>query len=174
MWKTTAEPGRPGYRFAMAGAEDQGAVLALYRSLLGTPGCAWSEEYPDGELVARDIARGSLYCMWGEDGTLWGAASAGEDDDDVSPLPFWEPGTQRSCELSRVGIRRDLQGRGLAGALVRHILEDAPRKGFDTIRLLVSRENPAAMAVYQKLGVVTKGTAMMYGVNWLCQERPLP
>lgn len=160
----TITPARPG---------DEKEVFLLYRSLLGTPGCTWNQDYPSLELVAGDIARGSLYCLRGPEGELWGAASAGEDDPDIRPLTCWNQAARHSCELARVGIRRDLQGKGLARELVLHILKDAPLRGFDTIRLLVSRENPAALALYRRLGFVTRGKVRMYGVDWLCQEKDL-
>lgn len=37
-----------------ASATDQAEILALYRSLIGQPGCTWCEEYPDEEIVAED------------------------------------------------------------------------------------------------------------------------
>ena len=76
---------------APAREADAGEVLALYRSLIGTPGATWNEYYPGPEDVAADIARGSLWCLRGEDGTLWGAASAGEDDADIRALDCWTP-----------------------------------------------------------------------------------
>ena len=43
-------------------AADQAEILALYRLLIGRPGCTWCEEYPDEEIVAEDLHSGSLYC----------------------------------------------------------------------------------------------------------------
>jgi len=147
-------------------------VLALYRSLTGTPGTTWNEDYPGPEYVEGDIARGSLWCLWGPDGTLWGAASLGDDDEDVRDLPCWTP-AQKSCELCRIGIRGDLHGRGLGEALVLRLLEEVRREGRDYVRLLVSRDNPAAVRLYQKLGFATCGETRLYDVDWLCQERKI-
>ena len=65
----------PADRFTIAPAcaGDAEAVLALYRAAARTPGSSWDDSYPDRDLVTGDIARGSLYCLWGKDGTLWGA-----------------------------------------------------------------------------------------------------
>lgn len=165
--------GNPRWRAAPARPGDGAAVLALYRSLIGTPGTTWNEYYPGPEEVAGDIARGSLWCLWGEDGELYGAASLGDDDADIRDLPCWTP-VEKSCELSRVGIRRDLHGQGIGEALARLLLEEARRQGRGAVRLLVSRDNPAAVRLYQKLGFATCGETQMYGVNWLCQERVGP
>lgn len=157
-------------RIALAGPEDIEAVLALYRAAARTPGTAWNEYYPSREFAAGDIARGSLYCLWGEDGSLWGAASCGEPDEDILDLPCWDGSVQHPWELTRVGVLPERQGRGLAGQLLRHILADAARQGVDAVRLLVSRDNPAAVALYRKLGFAAVGTWRMYEVDWICQE----
>lgn len=167
-----AGPGPCGGVPAPACPGDAGSVLALYRSLIGTPGTTWNEHYPTRQDVAADIARGSLWCLRGEDGSLWGAASCGDDDADIRDLPCWTP-AERSCELCRIGIRRELQGRGLGERLVRFLLREAARQGRDWMRLLVSRDNPAALRLYQKLGFAEAGSCEMYGVRWLCQEKKL-
>ncbi len=160
------------WSLAPARPEDEAAVLALYRSLLGTPGTTWNEYYPGPEEVTADTARGSLWCAWGEDGSLLAAASLGDDDPDIRDLSCWTPAA-KSCELSRVGVRRDLHGQGMGEAFTRRLLEEAKAQGRETARLLVSRDNPAAARLYQKLGFQTCGETRMYQVDWLCQELPL-
>lgn len=160
------------WSLAPARPEDGAAVLALYRSLLGTPGTTWNEYYPGPEEVTADTARGSLWCAWGEDGSLLAAASLGDDDPDIRDLSCWTP-VAKSCELSRVGVRRDLHGQGMGEAFTRRLLEEAKAQGRETARLLVSRDNPAAARLYQKLGFRTCGETRMYQVDWLCQELPL-
>lgn len=160
------------WSLAPARPEDEAAVLALYRSLLGTPGTTWNEYYPGPEEVTADTARGSLWCACGEDGSLLAAASLGDDDPDIRDLSCWTPAA-KSCELSRVGVRRDLHGQGMGEAFTRRLLEEAKAQGRETARLLVSRDNPAAARLYQKLGFQTCGETRMYQVDWLCQELPL-
>ena len=168
----SSSTGKIPWRLAPARPEDGAAVLALYRSLLGTPGTTWNEYYPGPEEVTADTARGSLWCAWGEDGSLLAAASLGDDDPDIRDLSCWTPAA-KSCELSRVGVRRDLHGQGMGEAFTRRLLEEAKAQGRETVRLLVSRDNPAAARLYQKLGFRTCGETRMYQVDWLCQELPL-
>lgn len=151
---------------------DGPVILALYRSLIGLPGTTWNEYYPGPEEVERDIARGSLWCLWGPDGTLWGAASLGEDDPDIRDLSCWAPAAN-SCELTRVGILKDLHGRGLGEEFVRCLLRNAAREGRDMARLLAGSENPAALRLYEKLGFAPCGGTRMYDVDWVCMEKKL-
>lgn len=161
LWRL--EPARPG---------DGPVVLSLYRSLIGLPGTTWNQYYPGPEEVESDIARGSLWCLWGPDGSLWGAASLGEDDLDIRDLDCWTPAAN-SCELTRVGIRQDLHGRGLGKAFVGLLLQNAAREGRDMARLLVGTGNRAARRLYEKLGFAPCGQTQMYDVDWVCMEKKL-
>ena len=165
----------PADRFTIAPAcaGDAEAVLALYRAAARTPGSSWDNSYPDRDFVTGDIARGSLYCLWGKDGTLWGAASCGEPDEDIQALPCWEPNVTSPFELCRIGILPEVQGQGLAGALLQWLLEEAPRRGAGSLRLLVSQDNPPALALYRRFGFATVGTCQLYDISWLCQEKLL-
>ena len=88
---------------------DKADVMSLYRSLVGTEGLTWSEDYPTMDDVERDIAAKSLYIAV-LDGRIIAAAGAGEDSEvsDISSL-------ENPCCLYRVGVSRDFQRRGIAG-----------------------------------------------------------
>ena len=43
--------------------EEADTVLKLYRSLLGTPYCVWTEEYPSEKEVEFALSREALYCL---------------------------------------------------------------------------------------------------------------
>ena len=48
------------YQLKKAGMEQAEEVMSIYRSLVGSPGCTWSEKYPVMEDVERDIANDSI------------------------------------------------------------------------------------------------------------------
>ena len=52
------------YQLKKAGMEQAEEVMSIYRSLVGSPGCTWSEKYPVMEDVERDIANDSLYVLY--------------------------------------------------------------------------------------------------------------
>ena len=43
------------YGFRKAVKEDLPLVLQLYKSVIGTPGCVWDEEYPNEETLKEDF-----------------------------------------------------------------------------------------------------------------------
>ncbi|MGL5810177.1 MAG: GNAT family N-acetyltransferase [Nocardioides sp.] len=56
-----------------------------------------------------------------------------------------------------LGARRDLHGRGLGRAVVEATCNDARRRGFD--RVVLNTDNPANVAMYERLGFQLLGTA---------------
>ena len=55
--------------------EEADTVLKLYRSLLGTPYCVWTEEYPSEKEVEFDLSRDALFCMRDDAGNIAGVIS---------------------------------------------------------------------------------------------------
>lgn len=82
-------------RFAML--EDKDMILSLYHSLIGTPGCTWTMEYPTIEEIEHDIENKSLYCMC-EDNEIVAVATAGHEDG-YEHLN-WDLKVQKPCFLS--------------------------------------------------------------------------
>ena len=68
--------------------EEADTVLKLYRSLLGTPYCVWTEEYPSEKEVEFDLSRDALFCMRDDAGNIAGVISI-DDDPNVECLTCW-------------------------------------------------------------------------------------
>ena len=60
-------------KFDRVRKEEADTVLKLYRSLLGTPYCVWTEDYPTEKEVEFDFSRDALFCMRDDDGNIIGA-----------------------------------------------------------------------------------------------------
>ena len=86
-----------------ASATDQAEILALYRSLIGQPGCTWCKEYPDEEIAAEDLHSGSLYCAR-ENGSIVGAVSIEWRDEEVERFDCWSKENEPAAYLSRVAV----------------------------------------------------------------------
>lgn len=155
-----------------ASAADQAEILALYRSLIGQPGCTWCEEYPDEEIVAEDLRSGSLYCAR-ENGSIVGAVSVEWQDEEIERFDCWSKENEPAAYLSRVAVSREMQGRGLAKDLMRYAMAEMKTRGMKTARYLVSPGNEAAMRAYRALAFDFSGEADAFGQHWLCYEKSL-
>ena len=43
------------YKIKLAESKDKDELLKLYKSMVGLPGCTWSEEYPNADIIDWDI-----------------------------------------------------------------------------------------------------------------------
>ena len=151
---------------------DVSAVAALWRSLVGTDGCTWDEEYPGIEEAQEDAAHGDLYVLCTDENKIIGAMAAGEDSE-LCQYDFWSDDINRHCFCSRLGIAAAYQNRGLAGFRFSEVEKDVFKRGYDGIGFLVSPENLKALSVYDKLDYVKVGECALYEQDWFCYEKKL-
>ena len=154
------------YIFRLAEPKDSEEILRLYRSIIGTPGCTWTEDYPDMEEIINDTAMRSLYCMTDGDGQIIAAAAAGPLDE-LSDLE-WDPGMTKPCELARIGVSPSLQKKGIASKLLCAVIEDCKSRGYNGMIFLVSKTNSSALALYNKFGFKNTGEVFRYGHEFFC------
>ncbi len=157
--------------FSAAAPPELEEIFAMLHSLAGTPYCAWTEDYPSKDLTADDLASGSLYTLRDNDGRLAAAATIRHCDEHDGLVP-WQ--SRHPCDLMRIGVDRAYHGQGIAGQMMVHLCSTAARKGFDGMRILVSRDNLPAVRVYERAGAVHRGEAYSWGVHWLCREILFP
>ena len=153
------------YVFSLASYDDIPEIVAIYHSLIGTPGCTWDLDYPSRESAESDYQSKSLYVLK-KDGKIVAAASAG-DFNELGHLR-WTP--EHPCELARIGVTPSMQKQGIGTALLQNVMKTMREKGFDGIRMLVSKTNPAALALYEKNGFSKCGEVFMYDIDFYCYE----
>lgn len=160
------------YTFSLAAEEDREAVLALYTACSGLPGCTWSEAYPTRVEFDTDVLNGWLYCLR-EEGGIIAAVSLGDFHElDNIGIP-WSKTVRRPCELARIGVDPNHGGKGIGTLVLNHAIHTARKLQFDGIRLMVSPQNPPAIAMYQRAGFKTAGETDMYGIHFICKELAL-
>jgi len=162
---------RDAYIVKRAESGDFDSVFSLVGEIALEPDSAWGEDYPSRELIAEDIAAGSMYCAFSA-GKLCAFAVLWTGDIDFSTLAGWTP-AKSPCYIERVGVRRSERRRGLAALLVSRLCAEAAGSGCDFARLLVHEGNLAAIKLYEKLGFVPAGRTFMFCADWLMYERKL-
>ncbi|MCL2670772.1 MAG: GNAT family N-acetyltransferase [Clostridiales bacterium] len=141
--------------------QDLPELMALYRSLIGTPGCIWSTEYPFLELAEEDVERGYVFVM--RMGGRLIATITVETPEDIADLDWT---SKRPCELARLGVAQEYQGQGLGATMLQFALYKAMERGHDGAILLVNPAHEAAVALYRKHGFARCGDLFMYERNW--------
>ncbi len=153
------------YIFSLAEYDDIPEIVSIYKSLVGTPGCTWDDEYPSAESATEDIKGESLYILKDKD-TIVAVASIGKFDE-LGHLQ-WKP--KNACELARIGVIPTAQGQGIGSIILKKLIEAAKESGYDGIRMLVSKTNPSALALYDKNGFERCGQTFMFNMDFYCYQ----
>lgn len=158
--------------FVKAAPEDQTEILALYRSLVGTEHCAWTQDYPNESTIQFDMERDALFCLKDEEGKIVGVISI-DQDDEVEKLPCWTMDLQPAGELSRLGVRIESQNQGVAGELLKNGMKELKDRGKKSAHFLVCKTNEKAIRAYHKLDFNIVGECRLFGEEWWCYEKSL-
>ena len=164
--------------FRRARREEAEEILQLYRSLIGTEYCVWTENYPTEREVEFDLSRNALFCLYermpepDERERLIGTISI-DDDPEVEALSCWSKDRQPSAELSRLGVRVDYQNQGIARILLSHGMQELKRQQKKSVHFLVCKTNKKAIRSYQKLAFHVVGECRLFDEEWWCYEKEL-
>ena len=186
--------------FRRAEREEAGKILQLYRSLIGTEYCAWTEDYPTEREVEFDLSRNALFCLHeitpesgrreqgpqgkapseaenvmpqsDKKGKLVGVISI-DDDPQVRALPCWSSELTPVAELSRLGVAAEYQNRGIARILLQEAMEELKAQGYKAVHILVAKDNVKALRSYEKLHFTTVGECELFDHSYWCYEKEL-
>lgn len=159
-------------KFMKAAENDKAEILALYRSLVGTEFCAWTDDYPNETDIEGDLSRDGLFCLKDDAGKIVGVISI-DHDEEVEKLPCWTEGLKPAAELARLGVREENQNRGVAGKLLQYGMEELKRRGKRSVHFLVCKTNKKAIRSYDKLCFDIVGECELFGEEWWCYEKSL-
>ena len=159
-------------KFERATLNDRNEILALYRSVVGSEFCTWTENYPCETDIEGDLARDDLFCLRSPDGEIVGVISV-DQDESVEKLPCWSSELRPGAELSRLGVKPEYQNQGIARLLLRCGMEELRLQGKKSVHFLVCKTNRKALRSYDKLHFDVVGECSMYGEDWWCYEKKL-
>lgn len=159
--------------FRKAKREEAEEILQLYRSLIGTEYCVWTENYPTEREVEFDLSRDALFCLREKpSGRLIGTISI-DDDPEVEALSCWSEDLTPVAELSRLGVAAEYQNRGIARILLQEAMAELKSQGYKAAHILVAKDNVKALRSYEKLHFTTAGECELFGHSYWCYEKEL-
>ena len=164
--------------FRRARREEAEEILQLYRSLIGTEYCVWTENYPTEREVEFDLSRNALFCLYeimpepDERERLIGTISI-DDDPEVEALSCWSEDLTPVAELSRLGVAAEYQNRGIARILLQEAMAELKSQGYKAAHILVAKDNVKALRSYEKLHFTTAGECELFGHSYWCYEKEL-
>lgn len=161
-------------RIMRANMQDVEAIYALYHSLIDLPYSTWDEEYPTREIVEEDVKKHTVLLMRnGQDEIV--SAIALWKEFEFADAAAWYSDVTRWAMLSRLGVHRDYQGRGIAKRMLTAAMDAAKAEGCEAVQFLVAKSNPIAQRAYASLGFDICGEAELWepGEVWLCYQKRL-
>lgn len=149
--------------------EDKDELLALYNAMIGGP-CEWSETYPDENTIAFDLKNEDLFVMKNDAGEIIATISI-DHDDAVESLTCWHEDQAPSGELSRLCVRKDMQGQGIAKQMMNYAGDVLKNRGMKGIHILVREGHVVALSTYAKIGFRTVGECDLFDKHFICMEK---
>ncbi len=163
-------------RIRAGSPQDIHALLALVHDCVEAMRAAgieqWDEVYPNLEIIKEDITAGTLDVLC-EDDNIIGCITVDAKLDPMWQDLNWSFESERASAVHRLMIHPSKQGLGHAKRLMLHAEAVAQTKGSRSIWLDSFLQNPAAMALYAKLGYRQTGTAMMRKGEFSGFEKPI-
>lgn len=150
---TDDEAALPLLRIAAFAPADEPALHALRLEALAAHPEAFGSSLAEEsrgllDWLAAHLAAGRIYGAW--------------DGDDLAGMAgLWLEAAEKKRHrggLWGMYVRPASRGRGVGGALVRHVLDRAAAAGLEQVHLGVGAGNSAARALYEACGFVAYGT----------------
>ena len=161
-------------KIGFANAGDAQEIYALYHGLIDMPYSTWDEEYPTLEIVQEDLQNHHVLVMKNEADEIISAIAVWLEKEFADAAP-WYSDAKQWCMLSRLGVHRLHQGRGIAKRMLTAAMDFGRAQGCDAVQFLVAKSNPIAQRAYAPLGFEVCGEAELWepGEVWLCYQKRL-
>ena len=124
--------------------KDKEELLSLYHAMIGGP-CEWSENYPDENTIAFDLKNEDLFVMKNDKKEIVATISI-DHDDAVEALTCWRADLAPSGELSRLCVRKDMQGQGIAKTMMNYACDVLKSRGMKGVHILVREGHVVALS----------------------------
>lgn len=131
----------------------------------------WDDVYPDKATLRQDIQRQEMYVME-QDGRTAGIIVINEEQSPEYASITWKY-AGRVLVVHRLTISPAHQRCGLATRLMEFAEDTAASQGYDCIRLDAFSKNPAAFALYDKLGYRRAGMVRFRKGEFYCFEKAI-
>jgi len=146
-------------RLVAATPDHVDAVFAIYRAciaaLLARGVRQWDDVYPDRAVAAAAAARGDLFLLVDDGGALGSVILNSIQAPEYAAIAWRYP--EPALVIHTLVIDPQRQGAGLGRAAMACCEAFGRARGFATVRLDAFPGNPAAIALYDRLGYEHRG-----------------
>lgn len=134
----------------------------------------WNENYPNEEIMLKDIKEGNLYVMK-DNSKFYGVITINEEQDEEYKKVDWKSKASGVLVVHRLAVGPLGQGKGIGKSLMVFVEDLVRQKNYNSIRLDTYSGNPIALSFYEKLGYEKVGEVYFEGreLAFYCYEKIL-
>ncbi|QIL40024.1 GNAT family N-acetyltransferase [Pedobacter sp. HDW13] len=162
----------------LAETTDIAGIMQLVRKVVPLMQAAgnfqWGNDYPNPEVFEKDIALAQLWVAE-IDNQIAGVTAITTDQDPEYADAGWDI-TENAIVTHRLAVNPDLQGKGIARALMQQAETVAQTRNITILRVDTNSENKATQALFPKLGYAFSGEitlAKRPGLRFFCYQKLL-
>ncbi|MDO5558293.1 MAG: GNAT family N-acetyltransferase [Oscillospiraceae bacterium] len=156
-------------KFRNAEAADLKKILKLYADVSRSDFSVWDEDYPGTQEIDHDFETDNIFVLI-EDDRLTGAISI-VPENEMDMVKCWTVNAPDACEIARVAVAPEAQGRGLALIMVNYLTQVIIQRGYKSIHLAAAVCNIPAVRTYQKAGFEKVAEEDMFGHHYYLFEK---
>lgn len=162
--------------FRKAVIEDLSEIILLYKAvvknMIDSGINQWSDEYPNAEVLSKDIENNELVIVLSE-GRILGAFAMNEFADEDYYKAAWQYPELRWCVIHRLCVSPSCHRQGVALRMMDYAESKAREEGYESIHLDTFSGNPKALSLYHKIGFNDVGEAFWPRGRFVIMEKKL-
>jgi ribosomal protein S18 acetylase RimI-like enzyme len=165
-------------RIRLAVVEDLPALMTLLRRvvplMIASGNLQWDEDYPNEEVLGRDIHLGQLWVAEIDEAIAGVAAITMDQEPDYTQVG-WDI-QEPAIVVHRLAVDPAFRGAGVARALMQKAEEVAVERGLEALRVDTNTRNQATQKLFPQLGYQLAGEIGLQfrpGLRFFCYEKRL-
>lgn len=158
--------------------EDLPALMTLLRRvvplMIASGNLQWDEDYPNEEVLGRDIHLGQLWVAEIDEAIAGVAAITMDQEPDYTQVG-WDI-QEPAIVVHRLAVDPAFRGAGVARALMQKAEEIAVERGLEVLRVDTNTRNQATQKLFPQLGYQLAGEIGLQfrpGLRFFCYEKRL-
>lgn len=141
-------------------------VLEVYRNVIKNTLTTWDENYPNKELLLKDIKNKELFCLKADKIIAVAYVSNYFESEDNN----WKYDFKNPYRFARICTLSEYQGLGVGTKMLSEIIKFVKNLNCDGLQIAVYIKNISAIKLYEKFGFIKTGSKNEFGYDYFKYE----
>lgn len=131
----------------------------------------WNENYPSLKMIEEDILNHQLVGLFDNNQLIAISFIGCRQNPDC--VKGWKTNLKKPARWARICVHPQYQRKGIGKLFINLIIKDLKSKGYDGIRIIVAKENFAALNLYKKFKFNCVAEHFQNSIEWWCLEKEI-